>query len=114
MEGDWAARYGILIGAREDIPGDYGELLARARFCLLAPGQHPLLHAHNPLCSAAAKMAAVAWPACTFLGPFPSACPNSSAAHVSALNSRSNWILCCELDFPHACQALPPAKPVPA
>jgi hypothetical protein len=38
-ERDWRGRYNILIGAREDIPGDYQELLARSKFCLLAPGQ---------------------------------------------------------------------------
>ncbi|BDA44351.1 probable glucuronosyltransferase [Coccomyxa sp. Obi] len=38
QEQKWAARHSILIGAREDIPGDYSELLSRAKFCLVAPG----------------------------------------------------------------------------
>jgi hypothetical protein len=38
QENDWRQRYSILIGAREDIEGDYSNLLSRSRFCLLAPG----------------------------------------------------------------------------
>ena len=52
-EGDWAARYSMFVGAPADIPGDYGKLLARAKFCLLAPGQQSRSLHTDKLCSAA-------------------------------------------------------------
>ena len=39
QEQDWAAKHSILIGARDDISGDYSDLLTRSKFCLVAPGQ---------------------------------------------------------------------------
>lgn len=38
---DWAAHHNILIGDRDDIAGDYSELLTRSKFCLVAPGVQP-------------------------------------------------------------------------
>ncbi|KAJ9511447.1 hypothetical protein QJQ45_029894, partial [Haematococcus lacustris] len=34
----WATKHAIFIGEPNDIPGDYSQLLARSRFCLVAPG----------------------------------------------------------------------------
>ncbi|KAL6758481.1 exostosin-like glycosyltransferase [Haematococcus lacustris] len=34
----WAAKHAIFIGEPNDIPGDYSQLLAQSRFCLVAPG----------------------------------------------------------------------------
>ena len=38
VEGGWRARYGILLAGSEDVQGSYSQLLARSRYCLVAPG----------------------------------------------------------------------------
>ena len=38
QEQDWRGQHRILIGSRDDIEGDYGQLLASSTFCLMAPG----------------------------------------------------------------------------
>ena len=42
QEHDWAGRHAILIGDRDDVAGDYSELLTRSKFCLVAPGEPSL------------------------------------------------------------------------
>lgn len=51
QEQDWAEQHAILIGAREDIPGDYSQLLARSKFCLVAPGAQHSPRSMHSLCS---------------------------------------------------------------
>jgi hypothetical protein len=38
MEDQWRQKYNILIGARDNYPGDYPEMLSRSIFCLVLPG----------------------------------------------------------------------------
>ena len=40
-EQDWRGRHGILIGSREEIEGDYSQLLSSSLFCLVVPGVPP-------------------------------------------------------------------------
>ena len=40
-EQDWRGRHGILIGSREEIKGDYSQLLSSSLFCLVVPGAPP-------------------------------------------------------------------------
>ncbi|GIL77471.1 hypothetical protein Vretimale_2966 [Volvox reticuliferus] len=37
-EGGWAQKHRFYIGDGQDVPGDYSEMLTRAIFCLVAPG----------------------------------------------------------------------------
>ena len=37
-EGAWREQHSIYIGTRDDIEGDYSQLLSRSKFCLVAPG----------------------------------------------------------------------------
>jgi hypothetical protein len=43
LENDWRNKYGIMIGDGEDLPINYGELLARSVFCLVLPGEYRLI-----------------------------------------------------------------------
>ncbi len=38
QEGNWAEKHRIFLGTGELLPGDYSQHLARAKFCLVAPG----------------------------------------------------------------------------
>jgi hypothetical protein len=38
MEDNWREKYNIMIGERGNYPGDYSEMLARSKFCLVLPG----------------------------------------------------------------------------
>ncbi len=35
---NWKEKHNIVMGHYDDVPGEYGELLARSMFCVLAPG----------------------------------------------------------------------------
>ncbi|KAG2455017.1 hypothetical protein HYH02_000842 [Chlamydomonas schloesseri] len=37
-EGDWATKHKFFIGGHDDIKGEYSNMLGRAKFCLVAPG----------------------------------------------------------------------------
>ena len=41
QEQDWRGRHGILIGSRDEIEGDYSQLLSSSLFCLVVPGAPP-------------------------------------------------------------------------
>lgn len=47
-EEDWKVKFNILIGDRNDIQGDYSELLASSKYCVVAPGAFPLCTAGTP------------------------------------------------------------------
>ena len=49
QERDWRGQHRILIGGRDDIEGDYGQLLASSTFCLMAPGALRLLRAPSSM-----------------------------------------------------------------
>lgn len=51
QERDWRGEFQILIGSRDDIEGDYSELLASSTFCLMAPGVQPGICAAWQFCS---------------------------------------------------------------
>lgn len=37
--GDWAAKHKFYIGGHDDVKGEYSDMLSRAKFCLVAPGE---------------------------------------------------------------------------
>jgi hypothetical protein len=39
MEDGWREKYNMMIGERGNYPGDYSEMLARSKFCLVLPGE---------------------------------------------------------------------------
>ena len=38
-EGKWNETYNIVVGNRDDTPGDYGTMLSSAKFCPVLPGK---------------------------------------------------------------------------
>ncbi|KAG1661030.1 hypothetical protein FOA52_005345 [Chlamydomonas sp. UWO 241] len=38
LDNDWKTKHNVWIGDRHDVPGEYSDMLARSKFCLVAPG----------------------------------------------------------------------------